>query len=240
MSQRKFLNLVYAGILTSAGVVAALNAAELTVFVCQQGAEYHGQKILETRTIVRQKADELMYRLNNDPAAQEQTLRQKLLRQFVVACEQVPPFDQPRRGYCNQNSRVYRHFDCIRRVRLNQLTDQELYDFLAEKFQTNIIVYGDFKKAMDLRVKDLYHVHQYYRYKSGAEVNPESREHYRRTHRLMKDVYQKEKEWLKAYYKRSLTIDAYKKLVIDLKISAMKQTPDWAQGKWKSYIVPKK
>lgn len=229
-----------AAILTSAGVFAALNSGDLVTFVCQKGADYHGLKILETRTIVRQKADELMYRLNNDPAAQEQTLRQKLLRQFIVACEQIPPFDQPRRGYCNQNTRVYRHFDCIRRVRLNQFTDEELYDFLAEKFQTNIIVYGDFKKAMDLRIKDLYHVHKYYQYKSMTETNPEFREHYRLTYRLMKDVHQKEKEWLKAYYDRTLTIDEYKKRVIELKMAAMKQTPDWARGKWKSYIVPKK
>jgi len=240
MSQRKFLNLIYVAILTAAGVLVAFNSADIKIFVYQQGVEYHSRKILEARTVVRLKADELMYRLNHEPAAQEQSLRQKLLRQFIVACEQVPPFDQPRRSYCNQNTKAFRYWDCIRKVRLNQFTDQELYDFLAEKFQTNILVQGDFKLSMDRRIQDLFHVYKYCQYKMVTETSPESKSFYRLTHRLMKETYLKEKAWLKAYYKRDITLDEYKKRVIDLKIYTMKQTPDWEKGQWKSYIVPEK
>lgn len=233
----KILRLTVAAILLSAGGFAAMNAADIRTFVYKKGLEYHGGMIVQYREFIRRKFDELTVRLQE---GHNQPDRSKLLSQYIFVCEQILPFDEPRKSACEHNINVFLGDGCIRQVHLNDLSDEELHAYLTDRFQMSIVTYGDFMGAMNVRLKDLYHAYHLSWYMAQLAPTQESRERHALTSRLMKETYKEDRELLKKYQDKSLTLEEYKKQVIDFKIDIMKQTPDWKRGCWKGYIVPGK
>ncbi|MGE3979924.1 MAG: hypothetical protein AB7F70_00700 [Candidatus Omnitrophota bacterium] len=216
--------------------MAALNAPDLIKFTGRMGFEYHGGKILESRTIIHRKFDEILRELNRNPQGGPQ--RNKALREYIYACEQIQPFDEPWKGYCKKNLRMLKHSGCIRKVRLDQMSDTDLESFMEDRFRMTLLFHGDFNQATRRRIQEIYHVYQLSRYGAMMTEEAGARERYRRNYILMKEVYIKEKDLFKKYQNRTITVDEYKNQVIDFKIAAMKKTEDWAEGRWKAYVVP--
>lgn len=235
MSARKIINLIYVSILTVIAVTAALNAGEIKTYLCKKGFEHHGAMIVQYREPIRRKFDELTVKLKD--GGHNHPDRAKWLGQYIFVCEQILPFDEPRKSACNHNMNVFLGDGCIREVHLNQLSDAELHEYLAQRFQMNIMLHGDFMGAMDLRLKDLYHAYRLSWYMGQIAPHAESRERHWLTYRLMKATYEKDRDLLRQYKNKMLTLEEFKKQVIDFKIATMKQTPDWKRGCWKGYVV---
>jgi len=235
MPTRKLLNLLYVSILTVVGVTAALNVNDIKKFLCKKGFEHHGAMIVQYREPIRRKFDELTVKLRD--AGHNHPDRAKWLGQYIFVCEQILPFDEPRKSACNHNMNVFLGDGCIRAVHLNHLSETELHQYLADRFQMNILLHGDFMGAMELKQKDLYHASRLSWYLGQMAEDAESKERNFLTARLMKETYHKDRDLLRQYKNKMLTLDEFKKQVIDFKIATMKQTPDWKRGCWKGYVV---